>query len=107
MPVVYIDFKLNQDYIAKVLCINRDKPQLNCNGSCILMQKMKKAQDSEQSQEKNTSKPQTLETFCASLFEFKALRHHAEKEKFAAYNELYLAHYLAEIFHPPQHLTNC
>ncbi len=33
---VYICFKLNQDYIAKNLCINRDKPESCCEGSCEL-----------------------------------------------------------------------
>ncbi|ELR71084.1 hypothetical protein C900_03048 [Fulvivirga imtechensis AK7] len=56
IPVVYIDFKINQDYIARVLCINRDKPELNCNGHCILMQKLKKTQETEQSQENQTNK---------------------------------------------------
>lgn len=34
--VVFVQFKLNQDYIAKVLCINKDKPELKCNGCCQL-----------------------------------------------------------------------
>jgi len=38
-----IEYYANQEYFAKVLCINRDKPQLQCNGKCILMQKLKKA----------------------------------------------------------------
>lgn len=102
IPFVYIDFKLNQDYIAKVLCINRDKPELHCNGRCILMQKMKKAQDTEQSQENQTNKKQTFETFCESLFDFNALKFLAEKEEFIAYQMLFLSHYLSDIFHPPK-----
>src|SRR5690606_19425672 len=46
-PAVFIDFKLNQDYISKVLCINRDKPELECEGQCVLMQKMKRTQDAD------------------------------------------------------------
>ena len=40
---ILIDFKLNQDFIAKALCINKEKPMSNCNGKCILAQKLKKA----------------------------------------------------------------
>lgn len=40
-------FYVNKDYIAKYLCENRDKPQLHCNGNCVLMKKIKKAQEKE------------------------------------------------------------
>lgn len=102
MPVVYINFKLNQDSIAKVLCINKDKPQLKCNGSCVLMKKINEAQDTEQSQENRTNKQQVQETFCESLFDFNSLRHFYEKEGFVAYETLFFSHFPADIFHPPK-----
>jgi hypothetical protein len=37
---VIIEFKINQQYIATHLCINRDKPWLHCNGKCFLKKKM-------------------------------------------------------------------
>jgi hypothetical protein len=46
--LVLAEFFLNQDYIAKVLCINRAKPQLACNGQCQLMKKMKQETQKEQ-----------------------------------------------------------
>ena len=42
---ILVDFKIHQDFIAKVLCINKDKPMSNCNGKCILAQKLKKAEE--------------------------------------------------------------
>lgn len=38
-------FHANRNYIARVLCQNRDKPQLNCNGQCYLAKQLKKQQD--------------------------------------------------------------
>lgn len=38
-------YQLNQDYIARVLCENRDKPQLHCDGQCYLAKKLKAQQD--------------------------------------------------------------
>ena len=32
-----IDYIFNYDYIADELCVNRDRPELNCNGRCYLM----------------------------------------------------------------------
>jgi hypothetical protein len=44
---VLIDFALRHDYIAKVLCINQDKPELQCDGKCYLAQQFKKAEENE------------------------------------------------------------
>ncbi|WP_310590593.1 hypothetical protein [Dyadobacter sp. 3J3] len=38
-------FNLNRDYIAKILCENRDKPKLHCNGKCYLAKILKQQQD--------------------------------------------------------------
>lgn len=42
-PIVpVIDYNLNYDYIAKILCINKDEPELKCNGKCQLAKEIKK-----------------------------------------------------------------
>ncbi|WP_373551688.1 hypothetical protein [Haliscomenobacter sp.] len=41
MGLVWVWFKANQTFIAKELCINRDRPELTCNGKCFLMIKMR------------------------------------------------------------------
>lgn len=45
MPL--LEYNLNKEYIASVLCENRNKPELACNGKCYLNKKLA------QSQEKN------------------------------------------------------
>ncbi|HEY6977251.1 MAG TPA: hypothetical protein VH396_13235 [Chitinophagaceae bacterium] len=47
--VIMVDFYVNQSYIAKNLCENRDKPQMHCNGKCQLEKKME--QESKKDQE--------------------------------------------------------
>ena len=41
--VPIIEYHANYDYIANVLCENRDKPYLECNGKCYLEKPLKKA----------------------------------------------------------------
>ncbi|MFK5958240.1 MAG: hypothetical protein QM495_05125 [Lutibacter sp.] len=42
-PVVpIIEYYANYDYIASVLCENRDKPYLECNGKCYLEKQLNK-----------------------------------------------------------------
>lgn len=38
-------FCLNQRYIAAELCENRDKPQLHCDGHCVLRKALEKLDD--------------------------------------------------------------
>jgi hypothetical protein len=47
-------FEINQEYIAATLCENRDKPELVCCGKCVLTKQLKKADDTEQKDKKNT-----------------------------------------------------
>ncbi|MBW8687376.1 hypothetical protein [Chitinophaga rhizophila] len=46
--LVMFEFYLNQEFIAKNLCINRDKPQVQCNGKCQLKKQLAKENKREQ-----------------------------------------------------------
>lgn len=48
---IAVSWWLNQDYIARVLCINRDKPQLKCNGKCHLRKQLKAVAEHEKKQQ--------------------------------------------------------
>ena len=45
LPV--IDYVVNYEYISKVLCVNKAKPKLKCNGKCHLMKELAKASENE------------------------------------------------------------
>lgn len=56
LPV--IDYAVNYEYISKVLCVNKDKPKMHCNGKCHLMKELAKASENDKpisSDKKNTS----------------------------------------------------
>lgn len=40
-------YRVNQDFIAKNLCKNRDKPKMNCNGHCYLAKQLKALEEKE------------------------------------------------------------
>ena len=40
-----VEYVLNQDYIAEFLCINKEKPELQCNGKCHLVKEIEKQQE--------------------------------------------------------------
>jgi hypothetical protein len=47
----YLSYKINYNYIANVLCENKDKPEMNCKGKCHLNKELKKTAE-EESQKK-------------------------------------------------------
>lgn len=55
----YVEYAINADYIAEFLCINKDKPELECHGQCHLTKELKKVQDEEkQASKKNMEEVQ-------------------------------------------------
>ena len=62
---VYAGFELNQSYIALVLCENKDKPELNCNGKCFLSKKIKEVEKNERKEEGNNLRKMFQESFIA------------------------------------------
>jgi hypothetical protein len=42
--IVWINYKINFNYIKAELCINKNKPQLKCNGKCYLTKQIKKTE---------------------------------------------------------------
>ena len=41
--IPFIEYLIQKDYIATVLCINKKKPELQCDGKCYLSQRIKEA----------------------------------------------------------------
>ena len=98
---VYAGFELNQGYIAAELCVNRDKPQLHCNGKCYLMRKLKQAEQKEKSRDREEQR---------SMFQLGII---VEKLSFcpfvAGVTKIYqpersfrLPQFAADIFQPPR-----
>ena len=44
-PIVYLDYEFNKEFIIKNYCVNKNRPQLHCDGKCYLAKKLKAAQE--------------------------------------------------------------
>ena len=64
-------YQLNKEYITRVLCENRDKPDLHCDGKCYLAKRLKAQQDR---QDKETTervqKMPVMQLFYQERFQF-------------------------------------
>jgi len=99
--LVFAGFEMNKSYIATVLCVNKDKPQLHCNGQCYLMKKLKQAQEKEQKQENQNQKIQLQQAFVAIPFVFKQYAIAAVDRRVPFTTGMPVSQMKA-IFHPPQ-----
>lgn len=104
-PIIpFVEYAAFYDYIKNELCINKDKPELQCNGKCHLKKELAKASDTENSKDKNHSSSfesqvvffqqiytNALDTFVVNF-----------KEKVTtSYLNSYKFNFIDSIFHPP------
>jgi hypothetical protein len=107
-----LEYYSNKDFFAKVLCINQDKPALACNGQCILMQKLKKANTDTSSPVSDVSIPKiNLKDYPIGFIQCiqsPATALMGERDAIAnPYQNQLSGPVLREIFHPPSHSFVC
>lgn len=103
-PVV--DYVLNYDYIANVLCENKAKPELKCNGKCQLMKNLAKASDEEKpiNSDKKDNAKQEIEVLFFHTIELLFVQQiYFSKNKSVKdiYTNLYFHLVDNAVFHPP------
>ncbi len=99
MPLA--NYLVNQDYIAEFLCINKDKPELECNGKCYLKKQLKEA-----SEEKEKNLPAiAMEEYPIGIMMFITFDASQTTETTTTsnfqYTNSYKFSYLNLVFHPP------
>ena len=58
---IMTNYLVQYNYYAEVLCENQDKPEMECNGKCALMQELDKAEDGNSDQAPSYPNLKTLE----------------------------------------------
>ncbi len=100
-----IEYGVNYDYISQVLCVNKDKPQMHCNGKCHLMKEMAKEAESEKpiSPDKKTSASEKEILFYQALQPFESFNafYPSVFKINAGYSNLYYFLNSHAVFHPP------
>lgn len=96
-------YELNKDYVSTVLCVNKDKPQMHCNGKCYLKKQLKKTEDRSSKSTGSKSEKYALVYFIVQEFSF-------ELRQPIRFAQNYISHYndftphnpIVSIFRPPQ-----
>jgi hypothetical protein len=100
-------YQLNIDTIVEKYCVNKERPRLNCNGKCYLMNQM---QAKAQSSKENSNTTIITEVFIPLFFQENTIQvkninlfvsKHTQHWKL---NDFYLKTIPKDIDHPPQHI---
>lgn len=102
-----MEYVINYDYIANVLCENKNRPQLQCNGKCYLAKQLEKEQ---KDSDKNPFGEQRAKTEVQPMVFFQSLLFFDISPQIQAYtpNNLYYYQGLQtllltfDIPHPPE-----
>lgn len=101
---VYAGFQLNQDYIVKNLCVNRNRPEMHCNGRCYLMSKLKQVNEKEKKQaaRDNLNRMETSFLQRAYMINLNAPVTALVVAHFPPYQYTYCSQYITTVFRPPK-----
>lgn len=107
LPV--LDYVVNYEYISTVLCENKAKPKMKCNGKCHLMKELAKSSENEAPISSNKKiAPQQFEVlFLEEIKSFKIEPiYFSETQKANSdYSNLYFHLNSASVFHPPTFIS--
>ncbi|GAB3960368.1 hypothetical protein GCM10028805_57850 [Spirosoma harenae] len=97
-------YHLNKDYIARVLCENRNKPQLHCDGKCYLAKRLKAQQDKHDKETtERIQQTSPIQLYCEAYFQFdfKASPTVLQSPRFAYQLSSYSS-YIRDFLRPPR-----
>ncbi|MCB0628144.1 MAG: hypothetical protein R2824_31560 [Saprospiraceae bacterium] len=102
---IILDFKIHQDFIAEVLCINKDEPLLLCSGKCYLSDQLKKAEEKKQQDLPNSVQEKASTTLYIHDLSESAkviITSNYHEPSFLELCDLFPTTFTFDIFHPPR-----
>ena len=99
--LIYISFKLNQDYIAKNLCIEKDVEGSTCKGCCQLKKKLEKQKDQKEALPVNQTEKLDINLYAETRLVLQDIYPEVNEIK----NDFILKYCFRpfkQIFHPPR-----
>ncbi len=105
VPLIYLDFNLRKDYIARVLCINRETTSMTvCGGQCYLSDQLAKTGQQQEKEATTTNQKIEIPVFNQLITEldFNVVVKTSGENYTIPDFLLYPSGHIADIFHPPQ-----
>lgn len=105
--VVLTSFYLQRNFIAKVFCENKVRPQLTCEGKCYLKKQLKKQQQQERQMPAQVSKLKVNLFVTTIAITFQGIPFDTNLYSFISSTEDVLAGAGTDVFRPPIRAAFC
>jgi hypothetical protein len=99
---VYLQFAINRDYVAKVLCINKSKPALHCKGKCQLSKRLQEEGKTEDSSEYDGKRFQLQELIINEPFVLSTSTLSSDRAPNFFHTSHMITGWLPALFRPPR-----
>jgi len=101
--IILVDYSINKNYIANVLCVNKNKPKMQCNGKCHLKKQLKKEDAKEQSPANPFKEIKDLPLYLGNSSSINPLKNIVCKTEASTfrYSFHFSTQHLQDVFHPP------
>ncbi|WP_341228392.1 hypothetical protein [uncultured Arcticibacterium sp.] len=106
VPAIFFNYELRKDFIIENFCVNKERPELNCDGQCYLAKQIKATQEHDENE--------ATATFVDKLLGFECLSDHSDwqfsdsivfselQKPIARHQQLNGSELAFSVFHPPQ-----
>lgn len=102
--LVFISFKINQDYIAKNLCVEKDVEDSTCKGCCQLKKKLENQKDQKDQLPPTQNSKYNVDFFAQDINRISLFLPLLEITKSAFVIQFYNL-FEFQVFHPPRKLS--
>lgn len=99
--LIIASFNINQGYIAKALCVNRNKPHSTCNGHCYLNKQLTKEEKPESNGGGTSKEKFEVQLFFAAAPGFETAINNNSVFHYTAPQFFAQQLYISSVFHPP------
>lgn len=94
-------YRINKSYIATVLCINKDKPQMRCDGKCYLAKQIRQEAERERHIPGNLKEISETVLFCEAEISVGPAAAGRIERVYPFYLSSFTGAHGSSIFHPP------
>ena len=106
-PIIFANYELSKDFIIKNYCVNKNRPEMHCDGKCYLAKQLEKAEQEDKKQATGNfiSKLLSFEgDFKTNLFTdfFLKKSHRAKGDSHYKILDFISTKNVFPFFHPPQ-----
>ena len=102
---IVVSFKINQESIAKTLCVKKEVKNNTCQGKCHLKKQLDKADEDEQKETPTNAKEKVEVLYCHNQIPFDFLKQTVfyEIRSLGKYkSNFYASSFITDIFRPPK-----